>query len=213
ELQVRGPRVVIPETGALIAPWSEKVRYGANKNNGYHGGLSPQEMVVPIVVLCSAARYPDGFVEAPVDTPAWWEEPFSESPPGGPSGPESRTLPPGVLFDPDEEIEAQARMEPQVSGWIRRLLASPVFQGQMKLAGSAAPLDTDLIPVLAALDSGGGTMSEAMLSQSTGLSPGRLRDLLVGAERVLNIDGFPVLTRGGGSVALDLGLVTRQFDL
>jgi hypothetical protein len=39
-LQMTGSRVVIPDTHRLIAPWTEKVRYGVKKN-GYHGGVSP----------------------------------------------------------------------------------------------------------------------------------------------------------------------------
>ena len=39
--------MVIPESKALIAPWSEKVRYGVKKN-GYHGGITPQEMIVKL---------------------------------------------------------------------------------------------------------------------------------------------------------------------
>jgi hypothetical protein len=57
----------------VIAPWSERLRYGVKKN-GYHGGISPQEMLVPIVVLSSQDTYPDGWIEASADTPMWWEE-------------------------------------------------------------------------------------------------------------------------------------------
>ncbi len=53
ELQLTGSRVLIPANHRLIAPWTEKVRYGVKKN-GYHGGVSPQEMVIPITVLCAS---------------------------------------------------------------------------------------------------------------------------------------------------------------
>ena len=43
--------------------------------NGYHGGLTRQEMVVPIVVLSSSDKFPAGWREQPVDTPAWWDDP------------------------------------------------------------------------------------------------------------------------------------------
>lgn len=42
-----GSRVLMPESKTLIAPWTERLRYGMKKN-GYHGGLTPQEMVVPM---------------------------------------------------------------------------------------------------------------------------------------------------------------------
>ena len=38
---------------------SERIRYGLKKN-GYHGGISPQEMVVPIAVLYAGESYPVG---------------------------------------------------------------------------------------------------------------------------------------------------------
>src|SRR5205823_5232437 len=53
EVRISGSRVILGG-GKLIAPWSEAVRY-RGKQNGYHGGLTPQEMIAPIVVL-SAAR-------------------------------------------------------------------------------------------------------------------------------------------------------------
>ena len=56
ELLIQGQRVAV-EGHRLIAPWSERVRYGMMKN-GYHGGLTPQEMVVPIVVLSSSDKFP-----------------------------------------------------------------------------------------------------------------------------------------------------------
>ena len=99
ELLIQGQRVAV-EGHRLIAPWSERVRYGMMKN-GYHGGLTPQEMVVPIVVLSSSDKFPAGWREQPVDTPAWWDEPSriepvveQPAPVLKPAKPE-----PGTLFD------------------------------------------------------------------------------------------------------------------
>jgi hypothetical protein len=63
ELLVEGSRVLVAGH-RLIAPWSERVRYGIKKN-GYHGGLSPQEMIVPIAVLSSTDDLPKGWSEQP----------------------------------------------------------------------------------------------------------------------------------------------------
>ena len=38
----------------MVAAWSEHVRY-ATKRVGYHGGVSPQEVLVPIGVLAAGA--------------------------------------------------------------------------------------------------------------------------------------------------------------
>ena len=55
EVQVAGGRAALPVEHRLIAPWSEKVRYSFKKN-GYHGGVTMQEMVVPVTVLSAAGR-------------------------------------------------------------------------------------------------------------------------------------------------------------
>ena len=71
EVRIKGARVVLPPEGVLIAPWSEKIRYGS-KRNGYHGGVSPQECVIPLTLLSWPALVPEGFeVVAPYD-PDWW---------------------------------------------------------------------------------------------------------------------------------------------
>ena len=62
ELLIQGRGCAV-EGHRLIAPWSERVRYGMMKN-GYHGGLTPQEMVVPIVVLSSSDKFPAGLARA-----------------------------------------------------------------------------------------------------------------------------------------------------
>src|SRR5205085_7698475 len=79
EVQIQGSRVVLPASHALIAPWSENIRYGMKKN-GYHGGVSPQEMIVPLVVLSAAASRPAGWTEALFDVPSWWDMALQEPP-------------------------------------------------------------------------------------------------------------------------------------
>jgi hypothetical protein len=100
ELAIRGPPVLLAEGQRLIAPWSERVRYGIKKN-GYHGGLTLQEMVIPITVLAAGDLRLAGWAEVPDPTPDWWEtipavpvapaavpplKPPEEKVPGGPRG-------------------------------------------------------------------------------------------------------------------------------
>ena len=160
ELQLTGSRVVIPDTHRLIAPWTEKVRYGVKKN-GYHGGVSPQEMVIPITVLCASETLPAGWVEAPMTTPAWWDEPFLERKPAAeaplrlkPSKP--RGL--GPLFDDVQEAEGVGQPaavagtpEEPIPEWIKALLVSPILVEQKQLAGRAVPADEIIIQLLTAL--------------------------------------------------------------
>ena len=58
---------------AMVAAWSERVRFAARRG-GYHGGASPQEVLVPVAVLV-VGQPPAGWTEAPPAEPAWWRGP------------------------------------------------------------------------------------------------------------------------------------------
>lgn len=71
EVAIAGSRVLLPDGGySLVATWSERLRNGAPRG-GYHGGASPQEVLVPVAVLCSGSL-PPGWVEAPPAESSWW---------------------------------------------------------------------------------------------------------------------------------------------
>jgi hypothetical protein len=74
ELLITGSRVIGPGGNRLIAPWSESVRYGVKKY-GYHGGLTPQECIIPLAVLTRQSQITKGWVEIPLVIPEWWEVP------------------------------------------------------------------------------------------------------------------------------------------
>ena len=61
ELVFEGPRVQqVTGVERIIVPWSEAVRY-SQKKQGYHGGATPQEVLVPWRCSCrSTARLPAG---------------------------------------------------------------------------------------------------------------------------------------------------------
>ncbi len=217
ELLVQGQRVMV-EGRRMIAPWSERVRYGSMKN-GYHGGLSPQEMVVPIAVLSSTDRFPAGWHEQPVDTPAWWDEPAVVV--AAPEQPapvlKPKQLPPGQLFDlsGEELIPASTKAEEAVPEWVARLLASPVFEEQKRLGGRGLPADEVFANLLRTLDRRGGKLTSVALARALEFPPLRLSGLLAKAQRVLNIDGYAVLSRDDASDTVELNreLLLKQFDL
>jgi len=68
---------------------------------------------------------------------------------------------------------------------------------------------------LRALDSRGGKMTSAAISRAANFPAPRLRGLLAVLQRVLNIDGFAVLTRDEASDTVELNreLLRRQFEL
>ena len=221
ELRITGQRVVMPESKTLIAPWSERIRY-AVKKNGYHGGLTPQEMVVPIAVLCANDSYPAGWVEAAVETPAWWDEPLRETQPRQKEPPKLKPIKPksdGLLFDLEEEETTpqpgKAAPGVQIAEWITALLSSPIFDEQKKLGGRAVPATEVFTRLLTTIDNRGGKMTAAALARAISYPPMRLRGLLAVTQRVLNIDGYAVLTRDEASDTIELNrdLLCRQFDL
>lgn len=216
ELLVEGSRVLTPGH-RLIAPWSEKVRYGIKKN-GYHGGLTPQEMIVPIAVLSSTDDFPKGWSEQPIDTPAWWDEPSPTHVTVEQPAPKLKPIKPqptGTLFDMEDEQPEPA--VPGVTGakWVSNLLASPVFEDQKRLGGRGIPTDEVFTKLLTALDDRGGKMTSVALARTLEFPAVRLPGLLAKAERILNVDGYDVLRRDDASDTIELNrdLLLKQFDL
>jgi hypothetical protein len=220
ELVVQGPRVLV-EGHQLIAPWSERVRYGIKKN-GYHGGLSPQEMVVPIVVLSNTDNPPPGWQVQPVDVPLWWDEPLI-APPAEQPVPRLKPATPrtrDTLFDL-QQLE-ETKQEPAATKppegdlpWIRQLLGSPVYGEQKRLAGRGLPGDDVLTRFLAVLDARGGKLTTVALARALTFPEVRLPGLLAKVQRLLNVDGYAVLNRDDTSntVELNRDLLLKQFDL
>ena len=232
ELKITGERVVIPETRNLIAPWTEKIRYGIKKN-GYHGGVSPQEMVIPIAVLNSSNAFPAGWSEAPVDTPLWWDiasSPTSTEPETilNLKPVEPKPVPSGMLFNVDELVQQAENAAPvdtipdstptaskAQAEWISRLHLSHVYEEQKRLGGRSVPADAVITRLLHAIDERGGKITSAALARAIQMPPLRLRGLLAIAQRVLNVDGYEVLSRDDVSdtIQLDRALLLKQFDL
>ncbi len=227
EVLIAGQRVVLPSNHRLIAPWSEKVRYSMKKN-GYHGGVTMQEMVIPLAVLSARDDLPDGWVEPPADTPDWWFAPLEEQPAleeqpvVQPAKPPIRK-PAGLLFDMEPEEPAttptSATTAPAAPGglpaWLNKLFGSPVLAEQKKLGGRTVPRDDVIRTMLNALNEQGGKLTAAALAHKMQLPPFRLHGLLAAIQRVLNVEGYPILTKDEASDTIELNrsLLCRQFDL
>lgn len=217
ELRINGSRV-LSDTHELVAPWSENVRY-AIKKNGYHGGLNPQEMVIPIAVLASGEDLPNGWVDKPFMPPHWWSDeaqfkPVTETRPGIDTKPVKKA--PETLFDWREDEEPKRAEKAPTPQWIAELTSSPVYLEQKKLAGRSFPKSEEVfVTVLYALAANGGKMTSVALARSIGYPPLRLGGLLAICQRVLNLDGYEVLGRDEDSdtVSLSMELLRKQFEL
>jgi hypothetical protein len=212
ELLVSGSRAI---PGKIIAPWSERVRYGAKKH-GYHGGLTPQECVVPCCVLVKynqklGAELSE-WVERPLYQPAWWSRPEP-----------ARTAPllklPSTAKKPRKTATTSMPLFAGTEGggaeWIERLLSSEVFASQMTLAGRGAPKMEDAQKLLEALAARGGAALKLTIAQQLGYPELRIAGIIAAMRRVLNVDGYAVLDveEPSGTIRLNLDLLKVQFGL
>jgi hypothetical protein len=215
EILINSPRVVLPEGGQVIVPWSELLRYGSKKN-GYHGGGTPQEMLIPISVLWPELNLPEGLGELPVELPGWWTEPTAsrsvttavEQPAHAPK----EKLPPPTLFDQPTTVSVPPAIE---EPWIKALLQSEVFAAQKKVAGRVRIDDVALQRLLVSLASRGGSMTTPALAGAIGVPEHRLPGLLAVMQRLLNVEGYAILDRqdAANTVVLNVALLKKQFEL
>jgi PglZ domain len=203
----------------IIAPWSETLRYGPKKH-GYHGGATPQEVLVPIGVFARLNDPRDaikGWEPMPDRKPAWWSGTERRSPDIvttmprlSPRRSEAATLQ-GSLFP---GIEANTAESPHV-GWIDQLLNSPILAAQRRMAGRRAPDDQLVAVFLRLLDQHHDRISRHALIQSVGQPEIRLRGILVGFQRLLNVEGYQVVAieEATGTIELNRQLLAKQFEL
>lgn len=216
EVLLHGPRV-LTETGKLIAPWSERIRYGSKKS-GYHGGASPQEVIVPIGVLVPTEQLEGQWQEQVLRPPTWWnpdvripETSTSDAlQPARPAIPETKGSQ-GVLFSAGPAVDAGT----DDSAWMGKLLESAQLTARRKQFARLALPPERILDVLTALDRHGGKLLIDALAQLLGLPPVRLRGILGALRTLLNVDAYSVLTidESDMSVSLDRPLLEKQFEL
>jgi hypothetical protein len=211
---------------SVVCLWSESARY-ASRKNGYHGGVSPQEVTVPLSVFVPfQMTLPDWQPALPVQ-PEWWDLPALVSPPVAISIPApaqraaSRrpSVPPPVqerLFDEPEAVAfATASTALPGKDWIDMLLQSPVYLSQRSLAARVAPPDEQMRQLLTALAARGGKLSRAALAQRLSIPEIRLSGMLSGVRRILNVDQATVILvdEVAGTVELNRALLLQQFRI
>ena len=205
EIEVRGPRVLAPD-GAAVLPWAEKLRYGPQRN-GYHGGITASEIIVPAVVLSADA--PDGWKPTAVRPPAWWDPAVAAAesasklrPPPSPPRREAEPREP-TLFD-------AAAMHPATADAISRIMDSAQVSGQM----SRLRLDDQPVAeILRLLDSAGSFVGEHRVAAQAGVPLVRMSRLVSQMQRLLNIDGYPVIESRSGEVRFDRKLLETQLGI
>ena len=223
EVALSGGRVLTSDgTNSAVCLWSESSRY-AGRKNGYHGGVSPQEVVVPLSVFVPMGATLAGWSPAPPAQPEWWELPpipvdqkaIASAPQPKPARkravqPEAQ---PGLFGQLD--LPPVAPVAPAAPDWIGALLSSPIYASQRQLAARVALPDDKMRQLLEALADRGGKLSKSALANRLALAEVRMGGLLSAVRRMLNVDQAAVLTvdEMAGTVELNITLLQQQFNV
>ena len=210
----------------------ENLRYGPLKA-GYHGGASPAEVVVPVVVLVPGA-VPDGTgltarpaagtglvdsTPSPPPAPTWHRRRVAgREPPAAPSRPAADlrrrrpTRPTLTLFDePEPEPAPASRTYDRRRSVSRRrprpCSRSPAYAAQKRVAGRVSVTDDQVRG--AARRPAGRSQPPAVPGGGRGgarrCRPVTLRGAVLHVQQLLNVEGYPVLRidADGATVILD----------
>lgn len=133
---------------------------------------------------------------------------------------------PEPIVEIAEQVVVEAKIaEPPLSsverigdapaGWIPRLLASALFESQIRMGGRNPPTNDLIEKLLCALDQRGGKLTSAALARALDFPDGRLRGLIAKLEPILNREGEMVLQLDelSETVELNRDLLLMQFEL
>lgn len=216
EIRLTGPRVLLGSHD-IVAPWSESLRYAGQKN-GYHGGATPQEVLVPVAIWSAGSSISEGFVEVAPLRPGWWSDSSPDAVPqerravAAQSAPRNQ-VPAGLLFD--TRASSNPGNEQTAIDWIDAVLATKTYTQQLRLAGRAAPTEDRIRALLEALAGSGYTLTRTALSRRLDLPLVRLNGMLTQLRKILNVDGYDVLSieLDSDTVRLDRTLLDTQFEV
>jgi hypothetical protein len=223
EVLVRGRRVA-KGGGAVVLPWREELRYGPRKA-GYHGGASPAEAVIPLIVLTSTDddQAVPGWSGATVASPDWWREArlTGDVEPAAPAGsPRRRSARPvaegPTLFDDIEPRAAAAPpalTTPRPAPLLAALLESDVYR--QRRGGRVELADERVVALLTVLLAGDGRATMDTLSARAGVPAHRIVGTVTALRKLLSVEGYPVVDvdADGQTVLLNVALLTEQFRL
>ncbi|MFI1947072.1 BREX-2 system phosphatase PglZ [Streptomyces virginiae] len=234
EVAVSGPRVKTPG-GRAVLPWREDLRYTA-RQAGYHGGASLAEVTVPVIVLVpSADLIPDGWALLPAErvAPNWWRGEDGSSAPSSDLVPGAAAdAPAPVAMDASSTAKEETGGRPHANtvaepaappadpaGLGGRIVGTDLYRAQREFVRGVqdAKGDKAVAAALDALVAAGGKLSPgavaAAAQAATGRSQRNPERFATVLERLLNIDGYPVLqlVESGRTVQLNRALLEEQF--
>lgn len=210
EARVAGSRVLMHDGDAVLAV-DERVRYGPLKA-GYHGGAAPAEVVVPLHVL-TPSEPPAGWALATPQQPLWWHSAVTAdvASTAATDAVAEPLFPKGkvpTLFD-------ETTREP-IQDFVAQILASAAYGEQRKRAQRVTLSDVQIASLLRHLVAApGNRLDPATVAVALDIALVRLSGALPMAQRLLNVEQYPVLDRDadGSTIVLDLALLREQFGV
>ena len=123
-----------------------------------------------------------------------------------------------TLFDEPgtEPAPPSARTTAPVSGAASAVLTSPAFAAQKRVAGRVSVSDDQVRGLLGALLAAPShRLSPAAAAAALQVSPVTLRGAVLHVQRLLNVEGYPVLRidADGATLILDEDLLREQFGI
>lgn len=212
EIELSGPRVKAGHgSDKVVTAVSTEVRYGGDKR-GYHGGASPQEMVIPFSILTPHEEEAllEGWSLSDQLSPDWWDTKLKKK-----SSPSAFAPPATKAKKDDPQIDLFAGPPKAKDSLGERLLASEIFLEQMEIR-MPRRLEKDKVAELVDLLNGsGGKMLREELATALHMKLMRLDGFVQTAAKVLNIDGYQALSLDNSSqtVTLDSSILLDQFEL
>lgn len=219
EVRIAGRRIQQATGQPEVVCLAKKGLRYQTKKRGYHGGACVQEVVVPFTVLRHVAcPPPEGWDDLPPFQPSWWrteslgglEPPLPAPVPAKPRAVAEPRRPELDLF----AHAARQAGQPQAD-WLQVLLQSGLYIEQAQRAARGAPTPELMGRLLKTLERQGGRMLRPALAQELGMPLFRIDGLVQSAGRILNLDGYEVIScdRASETVCLNIGLLKSQFEI
>lgn len=219
EVLVSGPRVVASD-GSAVLLWREDAHFGPRRA-GYHGGASLAEVTVPVLVFQPATALSataDGWVQAPPQAPHWWNDPIVPAPaPAEPKPKPRKKSAPADDADGLFSVEVASQVPSASSGedLVSALVASREYASQRAMAGRRALPDDQVLVFLRAIVERGYRAHRDTVAAALGVPSTDVGHVLSAVKRLVNIDGYDVLSLDSDGVTykLDESLLRDQFGL
>lgn len=218
EYELKGPRIrAATRSDSVVALGSSRLRY-QGKRRGYHGGICPAELVVPCAMFRAANCALTGeWVDLAPFEPEWWSlRPVPQAMNVAGSRPTVAAVP-RAKATPSAQMELLpvSTPAPPSSDWVELLLASEVYAEQAQLTVRGNPPPEQLSKFLRLLEQRHGSLLRAHCAQHMGIPILRVDGLIQNYRRLLNVDGYDVLSYdpSSESITLNIALLKTQFGV